>query len=367
MKFTLIFSMILFSYLAGHFFVYFSLVKFFTIPEPFKSALLAGAFILAGSFFLATYLSHLKDNVVTRSFYFLSGSWLGLLVNLMFSFVVVWILVFAFSFVSEVSIQRQLAVVAIIFSIAFSIYGIWNAFNPKVNRIQVDINNLPEVWKGKRIVQISDVHLGHIYSAKYLDKVIGEIRKLNPDAIVITGDLFDGTDGKLDSFIEPLKKIEAPRGVYYATGNHETYLGTNKALEIISKTNIVTLRDEMKIVDGVQIIGVEYPDRMQNKDLSKTIAEIKDFDKTKPSILLWHIPTQIEQAKNVGISLMLSGHTHRGQIFPFQFVTSLIYRGYDYGLKKEGDFNIYTSSGLGGWGPPMRTENRSEIVEITLN
>ena len=91
-----------------------------------------------------------------------------------------------------------------------------------------------------------------------------------------------------------------------------------------------------------------------------------EFDSKKPSILLWHTPTEIDIAKNTGISLQLSGHTHKGQLFPLGFITALVYKGYDYGLKQKGSYSIYTSSGLGGWGPPMRTEGMSQIVEITL-
>jgi predicted MPP superfamily phosphohydrolase len=122
----------------------------------------------------------------------------------------------------------------------------------------------------------------------------------------------------------------------------------------------------MVTINGLQIIGIDYSGDIFSKNIAEIIKNLPGFDIKKPSILLWHAPTQIEAAKNAGISLQLSGHTHKGQLFPLGFITSLIYKGYDYGYKKEGSYSIYTSSGLGGWGPPMRTEKTSEIVEITL-
>jgi predicted MPP superfamily phosphohydrolase len=262
--------------------------------------------------------------------------------------------------------QKIIGGVAILASILYLIYGIWNAFTPMVTKINVSIGNLPDAWKGKKIVQISDVHLGHIFNASFMKDAAQKINALGPDIVVITGDLFDGTDGSLDSFTDSLNSINAPDGIYYVTGNHETYLGVEKVEAVLSKTKITMLQDEMRNVNGLQIVGINYPERMQSKNIGEIIKNMNGFDSKKPSILLWHAPTQIENAKNAGISLQLSGHTHKGQLFPFRFITALVYKGYDYGYKKEGSFSIYTSSGLGGWGPPMRTEKRSEIVEITL-
>jgi len=116
----------------------------------------------------------------------------------------------------------------------------------------------------------------------------------------------------------------------------------------------------------LQIVGLSYPERLESKDLKQAINKLNNFNSASSSILLYHSPVQVEAARQAGINLMLSGHTHKGQIFPLGFITKLIYRGYDYGLKQLGDFSIYTSSGVGVWGPFMRTSGFSEIVVITL-
>lgn len=367
MLFGLIFSIILLSYIAFHAIAYFSLVKFFAISSvSLKIAIFLSLVFLAILFFVSVFLSHWKENFLTRELYFFSGVWIGFLINLVIFFALTWLIVFANSYLKFQIDLKMHAIIMIIAAIAVSVYGIWNAFSPAVKKINVQIEGLSEEWKGKKIVQISDLHLGHVYNGKYLWEIIEKINSLDPDLVLITGDFFDGTDGSLDSFIEPLKNISAKEGIFYVTGNHETYLGKEKVLKALLKTKIIALQDRMQTISGLQIIGIDYPERMDSKDLEKIINGISGFDPQKPSILLWHAPTQVENAKNAGISLMLSGHTHKGQLFPFGFITSLVFKGYDYGYKKDGNFSIYTTSGLGTWGPPMRTQKSSEIVEITL-
>ena len=190
-------------------------------------------------------------------------------------------------------------------------------------------------------------------------------------------------------FARPLKLLKAPKGVFFITGNHEIYVGLNRALNVLNQTKIKILHNEVIETDGLQIIGISYPG-------IKKVNEIKGFEKLKqnpshkvPRILLFHTPTNIRPKgkdgldqqfstywvpdtnfgfhKQLGINLQLSGHSHAGQILPFGFLTKLIYKGYDSGLRQEGGFYIYTTSGVGTWGPPLRTGNSPEIAAITLN
>lgn len=365
MLFALMFVVLISLFLLSHGAVYFSLVKFFAVKSLFVKKIIFWILVfLGGSFFASMILAHANDNAFSRGYYLFANFWIGLMVNLLLFFAFVWCIVLISSWLGRVPNEKLWAILAIVASIAYSIYGVWNAFTPKVTNINVAIDSLPKQWVGKKIVQISDVHLGHVYREDYLAGVVAKINVLNPEVVVITGDLFDGTDGSMDSFLFPLNEIKAP--VYFVTGNHETYLGSEKVYESIAKTKIIPLRDSLKTIDGLQIIGIDYPLRGAGRDIAKIIPDMEGYDQFAPSILLMHEPLQIESAKKVGISLMLSGHTHDGQLFPFNLVTSLVFKGYDYGFKREGSFAIYTSSGLGGWGPPMRTEKNSEIVEITL-
>jgi len=230
----------------------------------------------------------------------------------------------------------------------------------------VKIKNLPPEWRGKKVVQLSDVHLGRVLGSEFLAHLVERINAENPSMVFITGDLFDGFDGQLDKLVLPLNDLRAPCGVYFVTGNHETYLGTERAYNALRNTPTRILRDEMAVINGMQIIGMGYPERGQSKDVAAVIRGLPGFDPRLPSILLYHSPTHIEQVKAAGINLQLSGHAHQGQIFPIQFISRLIYGRYYHGLHVEGDYTLYTSSGAGTWGPTLRTGNRPEIAVICV-
>lgn len=353
-------------YIAAHWFVYFSVVHFFRITnETSKIVLTAVLIFLAGSFFLSSFVAHFLNDSITREYYFLSGIWTGVVTNFVLVFAIAWIIEFFTRQISNPFGQIIIGSFAIIFTFVYSVHGIYNAMHPVVKEVTVKIKNLPAKWKGKKIVQLSDIHLGFVYREDSLANIKKTVDEIKPDLIAITGDLFDGSDGDLGWASQYLDALSAPQGVYYITGNHETYLGLDKARGVLKKTSIVQLRDSLVEKDGLQIIGVDYPMQMDKKDIVQTIEKM-NFDSNKPSVLLYHAPVQIAQLKQLGISLMLSGHTHVGQLFPFRSITDLIYKGYDYGLKQEGDFSIYTTNGIGTWGPAMRTGNKPEIVSITL-
>jgi hypothetical protein len=248
----------------------------------------------------------------------------------------------------------------------YSAYGIWNAYHPRVRNLAVRIKNLPPAWQGRKVVQLSDAHLGYVLRASFASHLVAMVNAQKPDLVAITGDLFDGVDGKLEDLIAPLNDLRAPLGIYFVTGNHETYLGVERAYAALRTTPVRILADEMMVIDGLQVIGVSYPERGHSKNFAQVFAKLPGFDTALPSILLYHSPAHILEAKAAGVSLQLSGHAHHGQIFPIQFISRLVYGRYYYGLHAEGDCTLYTSSGAGTWGPTMRTGNHPEIAVIQL-
>lgn len=228
------------------------------------------------------------------------------------------------------------------------------------------IQNLPNEWEGKKIVQINDVHLGHIIRSDFAARIVEMINPIKPAAIMIVGDLFDGMDGHLEGLLNPFNNFQSEFGTFFITGNHETYLGTSKTLDIVRKTNIHIIDDTLVNLDGVQVIGIASPERGRRQNNVAATLERVGYDRSKPSILLYHTPTEIDTFRSAGISLQLAGHTHRGQIYPYNWITSLVYHGYDFGVYHEGNYTLSVSSGVGTWGPPMRTNSRSEIVVLTL-
>jgi predicted MPP superfamily phosphohydrolase len=355
---------------GGHLFLYRSFVRFFGISSAgLKNILLAIFIFLSLSFIIASFWSRWQDNLVSRFFYLFSGLWLGLAIYLVFAALLVW-LVIGFGKISGISLNIfALALTVFLAAGIYSGWGAWNAFHPVIKNVEVKIKNLPESWRGKTIVQISDLHLGLVQRPSFLRAIAKKVNQVEPDLILFTGDLFDGMGDNLPEFIGPFNILEAKQGIFFVTGNHETYLGIDKAFAILKETKIKILNDELVDLAGLQIIGLGYPKMNDKKSVAGVIKNLKDFDVKKPSILLYHAPfaSDVTEAKNAGVSLYLAGHTHQGQLYPFSFITKLVYKGYDYGLRQESNFSIYTSAGAGTWGPAMRTGNRPEIVVIKLN
>ncbi len=367
MPFILFISIALAVLLGITYFCYYSFVEFFGITSPAGRHWSLAIFIfLSLSFIFATFLARREENIFTRAYYAASGFWLGLLINLLMASIAAWIIIWILSAVGHKTPTALVGGIFLFIALAYSVYGVWNAFHPRVRKIQVNIRNLPDAWKGKTIVQISDVHLGFMYKQNYLRKVVAMANNLHPDMVVITGDLFDGMDGASPGLVAPLNDLDAPDGVYFVTGNHETYLGVRKAYAILKTTKVTILDDSLKDIRGLQLIGISYPKRGQTKNILNTIKNMPGFVPGMPTILLYHAPVMIGQAREAGVNLELCGHTHKGQIFPVNFITHAIYKGRDYGLFTWGDYSLYVTDGVGGWGPPMRTGNTPEIVDIKL-
>ena len=384
------FLLLLVIVLGLHLFLAFSVTRFFGVREKGFRRLVYRVFVyLFLSYAILNFAVRFAKNAVTSFLYMLSAFWLGFALYFLAAVVVCWIAWAIIYFARLKWPVRRVAFVLLLAAAAYSGYGVYNATTPVVNELTVPIKGLPKAWANKTIVQLSDVHLGAIYSPGDMLKFAKIVNGLKPDIIAITGDLFDGVgrDG-LDEYVGPLKELKANKGVYFVNGNHEMFFGKAEVARIISKTGIRELDDEVVMLDGLQIIGVDFPDFGAVRDVKKIITGSKSYVKGAPTVLLYHTPTTFVQrsgsvaeqqnrtywnpvtdfsdAIDIGVNLQLSGHTHKGQLVPFNLLTERIYGGYDYGLHRLGDFYIYTSCGLGTFGPIMRTSGVSEIVRIRL-
>jgi hypothetical protein len=351
---------------AGQALFWYVLVKFLnltTLEGRLISGLIVGFLFI--SVILASYLIHKWDNLFTRWYYIFAGFWIGLLVNFGLATALIIIIKLAgFSFGFTLP-GLYLKIIFFGGALILSVIGALNAGNPKVTEYTVYIKDLPESWNNKTVVQISDVHLGPVYRAQFFSRLLKKAQNLNPEAIFITGDLFDGMESDFTWLNHPFTKLNIPRGIYYSFGNHDLYLGFNRAMELLKGNPITILDDKMVTVDGLQIIGINYSFN-KDFDLEEAILRQVGYDRAKPSLLLFHEPKNIALAKNAEIDLQLSGHTHQGQLWPFNILARLIYKGHGYGLFSDGDFSLIVNRGAGTWGPPMRTTGCSEIVKIIL-
>jgi predicted MPP superfamily phosphohydrolase len=361
LAFLTIFQSILF---AGHFLVLETWLHFWGVPSPRTlAAERMVAVALAVSFLIASLLSFRYWNAFTRNFYRLAAAWLGVINFLFFASIGVWLT--AGVQAAAGFAWRDKAIVLAWFGAAITaaLWGMINASLTRVNRITVRLPNLPEAWRGRKAAMISDLHLGHVRGAEFARNLVATIRQLRPEIVFLAGDLYDGTFADLDELAGPLRSLNAPLGNYFVAGNHEEMHNHHGHLRAVENAGLRLLNNEKIIVDGLQIVGVHHHDAAHPERLSK-VLENAEIDRTQPSVLLVHAPDQLETAEQAGISLQLSGHTHRGQFFPWTWFTSLIYKQFVYGLQRFGDMLVYTSSGAGTWGPPLRVGSRPEIVLI---
>ncbi len=257
---------------------------------------------------------------------------------------------------------------ALILSLSVSVYGYFEARNILTEEVTITTSKLPEEVERLKIVQISDVHIGLIVREGRLKRIIREVRRADPDILVSTGDLVDGQIDNLASLSDIFQEINPPYGKFAITGNHEFYAGLAQALDFTEKSGFTILRGEgLTVNDMINIAGVDDP-AGKPYGLFRDISEkelLSKFQNGKFTLLLKHRP--IIDKKSVGLyDLQLSGHTHKGQIFPFSLFTKLYYITHAGYLKLTDDAHLYVSRGSGTWGPPIRFLSPPEVTVIEI-
>ncbi len=350
--------------LAGHFLMFLIWRYFFGFSDVYLQG--AAAIILLFWVFLtalAPLLVHWHDNILSRSLYLVVGLWLGLMLNTALVAAFFWLLDFTNLYSLESWGAGGRTLIISLLPLLLLLPEAWWAQSHKVRYRSVSIQDLPDFWIGRKIIHISDIHLGPVWRQRFFDGLVQKVNNLGADAIFITGDLFDGMDGDFSWFRH--RKFFAPLGVFYAFGNHDLILGAGKVRSLLTDSNIKILDNEMLENNGLQILGLTcyYEGRLDVK--GKILSQV-GYDSSKPSILMYHEPKDIGAARTAGINLQLSGHTHGGQLFPFNLLAHLLYRGFGSGLHRLHNFVISVTVGAGTWGPPLRLGSRSEIVVLKL-
>ncbi|MBS2100272.1 metallophosphoesterase [Carboxylicivirga linearis] len=248
--------------------------------------------------------------------------------------------------------------------------GFLNAWHPKISRHTINIDKQANSLKSLKIVAASDIHLGTIIGPRKTNKLVETINSLQPDLILFAGDVVDEDVQPVikQNLGENLKQLNAPLGVYASTGNHEYIGGVERAVEYLTEHGIKVLRDTSIIINNSFVIAArEDRDKNRTQHKRKEIKELlQNIDQSLPIILLDHQPYNLQDATDAGIDLQISGHTHHGQLWPFGYITEKIFevsRGY----KQKDSSHFIVSTGFGTWGPPIRTGNRPEILEITIH
>jgi uncharacterized protein len=317
--------------------------------------------LLSVSFLVASLLAFRYTGPVVRGLYKAAAVWLGLLSFLFLAAVASWC-VYGFALVMGLPADFH-RIVEVLFgaALAAGVYGVFNASWTRITRTTVRLANLPEAWRGRRAALISDLHWGHVRNSSFLRRIVASVLKEKPDAIFIAGDLYDGTAIDARRAAEPLSELTAPHGVYFVAGNHEQFGDDSKYLHAVEAAGVRVLRNEKVDAEGLQIIGVPYRHAARDSHFASVLEGI-GVDRERASILLTHAPDHPHIAEAAGVSLQLSGHTHVGQFIPWSWMARRIYRQFVYGLSRIGKMQVFTSSGAGTWGPPLRLGSNPEIV-----
>lgn len=310
-------------------------------------------FWVLGVFSVLTFvISHGRHHRITAALYLVGMLWMGFVIISNLVLLPVWL-------ASLVNIPIPYWAV---FGTALllCIGGFFAATRPRLKTITLPLR---ELTKPVTIVQISDTHIGEIYGPNYLAKLVALTNARHPDVVVITGDLFDGGGILYPGEIAPLRDLKAP--VLFITGNHEVYEGVYPTTKLVREHGATVLDDQITTLAGIQFVGVSYPLDFGD-DKHRTIVKLaKKVDRKKPIVLLRHEPKRLDDAVYLGADLVLAGHTHNGQIFPFNIVAKLFYEHVS-GLHIKEHTTIYVTPGAATWGPPFRIGSRSEITEFRL-
>jgi predicted MPP superfamily phosphohydrolase len=352
--------------LAAHWFIYHTWIAFWWPLSPSATlALRAVLFVLAFSFIAAALLGFHHANRPVTLLYRLAAVWLGFLNFFFWAACLCWLAGPALALLGITANRPLLA--AALFGLAFlvGVYGLVNARFIRIRRIPIQLPGLPASWRGRTGLVLSDLHLGHVNGHSFCRRIVSMAARLNPEIVFLPGDLFDGAKADADALAEPLRALAPPLGSYFSTGNHEEFGNAAYYAEVLTRVGIRVLVNEQVIVDGLHVAGVSNGDSGYPIQLRANLESLH-LVPGQASILLNHMPSRLPIVEQAGISLQLSGHTHGGQLFPFTWFTRYAFGRFIYGLQRFGKLQVYTSSGAGTWGPPMRVGTDPEIVLLTF-
>ncbi len=251
------------------------------------------------------------------------------------------------------------AAVVLLIVLAAGLYGFYEASRLRVERVRLESTKLPAGIDRLRIAQVSDLHLGLIHREEVLAPIVSLLQELNPDLVVATGDVVDAQVDHLNGMTELWRRLEPPLGKFAVTGNHEYYAGLAQGLDFLDRSGFIVLRNAgIRVQDTLTLVGVDDPAGGGAPDET---ALLKSQGGGLFTVLLKHRPRLRESAAGL-FDLQLSGHAHRGQIFPFNFLTALEYPKQSGLYPLPGGGHLYTSRGTGTWGPPMRILSPPEIT-----
>ena len=374
--FLIFFGTVLLIYFSINFLIYTRGLQAFSISPAWKKTYIITFWLIVASFVIGEILEHTHSSLIGEWIYRVGAFWLAFMLYFTLAILLidfVRLLNYFFHFLPEITqnIRFRVGLVTVAVVSLIVLAGHLNALNTRVREISL---NIPKKVTGNhqmKIVMASDIHLGALIGENREEHLVSIITKQKPDLVLLCGDLVDGDVGAAlrKNLGRHFQEIRTPMGVYAIPGNHEYIGGIQKTLPYLESINIKLLRDKVLILpNGVQLVGRDDRDNRTIGEGTgrKTLKELMTgLDKTYPIIVMNHQPFNLDEAAKEDVDLHLSGHTHHGQLWPFNYMTKAIFE-LSWGYLKKGNTNFYVSSGFGSWGPPVRLGNTPEVVVFNL-
>ena len=263
-------------------------------------------------------------------------------------------------------LARGAAIFAGLTAVGVTGYGMKTALGPpQLNRVQMPLTKLPRAMDQTRLVVVSDIHLGPLTGSHHVGRIVNLINSVNADIVCVVGDLVDGSVTELGRFATPLAEIESRRGAYFVTGNHEYYSGFEPWIEEVTRLGVRPLRNERVELAGLDLAGVNDLGGDQFGDPADFGKALGDRDTSRPVVLMAHQPLAARQAAPFGVDLQVSGHTHGGQMAPFNLLVRL-QQPVTSGFGEVDGVPVYVTNGAGFWGPPVRVGAPPQVTVVEL-
>jgi uncharacterized protein len=378
-QFVVFLSVVLSIHFLVNLYIYFRGLHAFPVNSNYRTWYTVIFIFFFLSYIAARFLDRLYPSFLSDLFTWIGSFWLGAMAYLFLLFLLIDIIllinkvlpfIHLIGFSNTAQFRTFVAYVVPVITALLLIIGYINAKSPRLHEMDISIHKKSGTLKTLKMVVVTDVHLGTLIGRRNAEKMVNRINVQNPDIVVFGGDLIDED---IQSVIrhnvgEKLVQLRAKYGIYAVSGNHEFIGGISKAIPYLESHGIKMLHDTALLIDSsFYLVGRDDRDKVRFTGIPrKVLAEIiAPADKSMPLILFDHQPIKLNDAISNNIDLQISGHTHHGQMFPFNLVTNAIYeisRGY----KKIGNTQFYVSNGFGTWGPPIRIGNRPEMLVFRL-
>jgi hypothetical protein len=376
MRFTFLifFSIVILIYLSSNFYLFVRGLQIFSLNLTLRRTFIVVFWTLVPMFILGSVLERTFSSAFSEWVYRIGAFWLAFMLYFTIAAVLIDLVRIAnyfFHFLPTFSAIMKLRLGLIVVSLVsvVVIAGHINALWINVKEIPLTIHKKVSGASEIKILLASDIHLGALIGERREMRFLEIIREQKPDIVLLAGDLVDGEIAPVlrKNLGRHIQEISTPLGVYAISGNHEYIGGIDKTLPYLKSINIRMLLDEViTLPNGIQLVGRNDISSGKGVNERKSLAELTSgLDFSNPVIVMNHQPYDLQEAVESKVDLHLSGHTHNGQLWPFNYLIKSIFE-LSWGYLQKGNTHFYVSSGYGTWGPPVRVGNRPEVVVFKL-